>query len=407
MFRGKTFQLILPGSSYRVFIEGLKSPVTKAAYSYALQKYMKHLYLSNPDDLLINQQNPQIIQNQIIEYLIQLKNPPHSLRYATRSQYLAAIITFYDLNEVVLNKKKIYRYLGEEERPIENRGYTTGEISKLLEVCDERTRAIILLLTSTGVRIRAIIDLKIEDFVKNTDFDLYQVRVYSDSNQRYLTFTTPEAAKAIDVYLQYRERYGERLTPKSPLFRDQFDREDLASIHNIRPLQLRTVERLISRTVEKSGIRTIERTTELPGEKGKIRKNVKLTTGFRKFFDTQLIYCRVEPRTKELFMGHSIGLDGHYFTPAESYVLQEYLKAVDNLTINEENRLRTKVDELTKKKNEIETMELRHRKEIEVIHDQMNQVMALIQKNPKLANIKPEILITKKSQNLSDSSGSI
>ena len=45
-------------------------------------------------------------------------------------------------------------------------------------------------------------------------------------------------------------------------------------------------------------------------------------------------------------------------------VLQEYLKAVDNLTINEENRLRIKVEELTKKKNEIETMELKHREEI-------------------------------------------
>ena len=106
-------------------------------------------------------------------------------------------------------------------------------------------------------------------------------------------------------------------------------------------------------------------------------------------------------------MGHSIGLDDQYFTPVESYILQEYLKAVDNLTINEENRLRIKVNELTKRKNEIETMELRHREEIKVIHDQMNQVVALIQKNPKLANIKPEILITKKSQNLLDSSGSI
>lgn len=85
MFRGKTFQLTLPGNSYRIFIEGLKSPVTKAAYSYALQKYMKHHNLGNPDDLLIHRQNPQVIQNQIIEYIIQLKNPPHSLRYATRS----------------------------------------------------------------------------------------------------------------------------------------------------------------------------------------------------------------------------------------------------------------------------------------------------------------------------------
>ena len=395
MFRGKTFQVTLPGNSYRIFIEGLKSPVTKAAYSYALQKYMNYLKITNPDDLLIHQGNPKIIQDQIVEYMIQLKNPPHSLRYATRSQYLAAVITYYDLNDVALSKKKIYRYLGEEERPIENRGYTTEEIAKMLEICDERTRAIVLLLASTGIRIRAIIELKVEDLVMVPDYHLYQVWVYSDSNQRYLTFTTPEAAKAIDVYLKYRERYGERLTPKSSLFRDQFDREDVVSIHDIKPLKLRTVERLISRTVEKSGIRTVERITELHSEKGKIRKNVKLTAGFRKFFDTQLIYARVEPRTKELFMGHSIGLDDHYFTPGDTYVLQEYLKAVDNLTINEENRLRIKVEELTKKKNEIETMELKHREEIKVIHEQMNQMMTMIQQNPKLANVKPEALVSK------------
>jgi len=400
VFRGKVFQLTLSGSSYRIFIEGLKSPVTKAAYSFALQKFMNHLKIGNPDELLIHQENPKIVQDQIIEYLIQLKNPPHSLRYATRSQYLAAIMTFYDLNEVVLNKKKIYRYLGEEERPIENRGYTTEEISKMLEACDERVRAIILLLASTGVRIRAIIDLKLEDLVKNTEFGLYQVRVYSDSNQRYLTFTTPEAAKAIDVYLQYRERYGERLIPKSSLFRDQFDREDVASIHDAKPLKLRTVERLISRTVEKSGIRTVERITELHSEKGKIRKNVKLTAGFRKFFDTQLIYCRVEPRTKELFMGHSIGLDDHYFTPVETYVLQEYLKAVDNLTINEENRLRIKLDDLTKKNDEIETMELKHRADIKSMREQMNQIMIMVQRNPRLANIKPEVLVNRNSRSL-------
>ena len=76
-------------------------------------------------------------------------------------------------------------------------------------------------------------------------------------------------------------------------------------------------------------------------------------------------------------------------------VLQEYLKAVDNLTINEENRLRIKVEELTKKKNEIETMELKHREEIKVIHEQMNQMMTMVQRNPKLANIKPEVLVNK------------
>jgi integrase len=96
-------------------------------------------------------------------------------------------MTFYDLNEVILNKKKIYRYLGGEERPIENRAYTTEEISKMLEVSDERIRSIILLLTSTGVRIRAVIELKIQDLVRVPEYDQYRVAVYSDSRERYYT----------------------------------------------------------------------------------------------------------------------------------------------------------------------------------------------------------------------------
>ena len=185
----------------------------------------------------------------------------------------------------------------------------------MLEVSYERVRAIILFLASTGVRIRAIIELKIEDLVSIPDYDLYQVKVYSESKERYLTFTTPEAAKAIKVYLSYRERYGEKLNPKSPVFRDQFDRNDPASVHDVQPLELRAAERLISRTIEKSGIRTVERITELHNEKGKIRKNIRL------------IYARVELRAKEMFMGHSTGLDDHYFKPGDNYVLQEYLKS--------------------------------------------------------------------------------
>jgi predicted RNase H-like nuclease (RuvC/YqgF family) len=39
----------------------------------------------------------------------------------------------------------------------------------------------------------------------------------------------------------------------------------------------------------------------------------------------------------------------HYLKPTEQDVLSEYLKAVDNLTIDEANRLKTKVEELTTK----------------------------------------------------------
>jgi hypothetical protein len=39
-------------------------------------------------------------------------------------------------------------------------------------------------------------------------------------------------------------------------------------------------------------------------------------------------------------MGHSIQLDGNYYRLSHDEMLQEYLKAVDLLAINEENNLR-------------------------------------------------------------------
>ena len=57
--------------------------------------------------------------------------------------------------------------------------------------------------------------------------------------------------------------------------------------------------------------------------------------------------------------------------------------------------MRIKVEELNKKKNEIEMMELKHREEIGTIKQQMNELMIMVQQNPRLANIKPEILIGK------------
>lgn len=402
MFREKFFEPTLSDHSYRIFIEGLKSPVTKAAYTYGLSKYMNYLNIDRPDGLTKYKETPKVLQDQIIEYLIHLKNPPLSLRYATRSQYLAAIMTFYDLNEIILNKKKIYRYLGEEERPIENRGYTSEEIAKMLEFCDERVRAIILFLASTGVRIRAIIELKWEDLTSIPEYEIYKVRVYAAAKERYFTFTTPEASNTLTTYLKYREMCGEKLKSTSPLFRDQFNRNDPDSVRHAQPIKLRALEWLIAQTIQKAGLRNVEPQTELHKNHGRIRKNVRLTAGFRKFFNTQLVYARVEPLAKKLFMGHSIGLDENYFPDREAFMLEQYLRAVDHLTINEENRLKMKVKELDSKQSEIEKMRDNYEKDIKRMKDKMikldrtmNHILSIIQRNPTLAYVKSNVLATR------------
>jgi hypothetical protein len=51
----------------------------------------------------------------------------------------------------------------------------------------------------------------------------------------------------------------------------------------------------------------------------------------------------------EILMGHSIGISDSYYRATESEVLDDYLKAVDCLTISNENKLQKKVTDLVEK----------------------------------------------------------
>jgi len=66
----------------------------------------------------------------------------------------------------------------------------------------------------------------------------------------------------------------------------------------------------------------------------------------RRFFTKQLVDSKVNPEIREMFLGHKIGLAGCYYKPTEEEMYLEYQKAENNLTINEENRLRKKVETL-------------------------------------------------------------
>jgi hypothetical protein len=47
--------------------------------------------------------------------------------------------------------------------------------------------------------------------------EIYKITVYERSNEEYYTFCTPECVMAIDNYLGYRKRYGEKINDNSPL----------------------------------------------------------------------------------------------------------------------------------------------------------------------------------------------
>jgi integrase len=345
---------------YLVFANSIKAKDTLNTYNVALKHYMRFYGIS--DIITLLRQDNKALESNIIKYIVDMRQRSPPISHSLRCVRLAALKHFLVMNDVVLNWKKISLYLGEKTKVVKDRAYTTDEIASLLKSCtDERMRAVILLLASTGVRVGAIPSLTLKHLQKLEEYSLYQVTVYENTNDEYFCFTTPECASAIDSYLAYRSRSGEKLTPDSPLIREQFDPKDSLSIRRPRPLKRSTIMGLLSEIIAKSGVQTIKHRTEI-SDRGRERKETARAHAFRKFATTNMVRAKVNPEIREMLLGHSIGLSNSYYRPDVTELLEEYLKAIDYLIISNENRLTKKVQQLTIRSDKLDELhdEVKH-----------------------------------------------
>ena len=342
----------LEGYPYRVFIKTLKSQKTKDKYSKAISGFAKWKGVSTFDDLLLG--DPKSLKADVMEYLWRLEED--KLSSSIRSSALAVIKHFYEMNEIGLAWKAISKCIGERELENEDRPYNIEEIKKLLGVADLKYRAMIHLMLSSGVRIGAIPSIKYGHLQKMPKHNIFKISIYKKSKEAYFTFCTPEAYNVITEYLDQRKRLGEVLTDKSPLFRTDPNPSNMNDIKNAKQLGYNAIKTRLHKMLIKCGVakyQPISKSNKL----GKRRNDVQMAHGLRKFFASQMENADVGDFDNEALMGHKTGLRGRYRkTPEKRFV--EYLKAVDLLTINEENRLKTKVEELEEKNKEIETLKV-------------------------------------------------
>jgi hypothetical protein len=64
--------------------------------------------------------------------------------------------------------------------------------------------------------------------------------------------------------------------------------------------------------------------------------------------------AKVDIEIREILLGHSIGLSDAYYRPTSEQCLEEYLKVVNDLTINNEFRLSKQVQELKERNQDSE-----------------------------------------------------
>ncbi len=363
---GNTNTAILEGTTYQNFINAIKSPATKEGYETSLIRYLNHIKQKTPDDLLVHAASPRYIESQIIDYIMSLRN--NQVGYATIQHLIAPIFTFYQLNDVVLNRKKVSRYMGEYKRVVKDRPYTTEQIQQALQTADVRVRMVILLLSSTGARIGSLPSLTLGNLTKIPQYNLYKIVFYEGTNNEYYTFTTRECAlTGIDNYLSYRQRCGEKLTfnpqfqkwepDNTPLIRRQFDVNDLLQVRNPQPMALDALRWILASHLVKCGLRDVEHpTATAPNSSKRVRKPISLSNGFRKHVISTFIEAGLNHEIRELIVDHATHLDSNYFRPTEDQVLQEYLKAEPYLTISDRYRDKRKIEALTIDRSQYEEL---------------------------------------------------
>ena len=336
---------------YFNFINSIKSPDTKLTYKKSLLQFINYCRLPSASSLK-TALTAEELRDKIIRFFLENKNFSRN----TQRVRLATIKHFCDMNDIVLNWKMIGKFVHSDVPKLADRGYSHDEIKQVVDYSDHRIKACFLFLASTGVRAGALRELKIRHLQSMEADSLYKVTVYPGTPEEYFTFTTPESRTALDRYLDFRKRNGEQITADTYLFVQQYNRTGLQRIQ-AKPYKKDSLEHVLQHWLINAGVREVD-----PLANRFKRKEVPRLHGFRKFFTTQLVHSKVLPEVREMLLGHKIGLASAYYKPTEQEMLDEYLKAVDLLTIDPANRYKRQVEKLEIEKSQIDQLAMKMRR---------------------------------------------
>jgi len=335
-----------------LFEESIKSEFTRQQYRSQLDQFLKFTKLKNHEAVLnLSQKELQELLEDYLFFLKKTMKNPNNIQFK-----FPGVKHFLEMNDVLVNWKKIYKMFPEKIKTFQYRAWTTEEIQKMLESTTFlRNKALVHFIASTGARV-GVFDYPLQlKHLKSMSDNCKAVLLYAGTNEEYWAFLTPEAAKHLDDYLAQRLQDKENLGDESPIFREIYETGRAKPKSLTRDGARSIIYRMIRKSIvdrKKIGDRTYD---------------VQMDHGFRKRFNTILkLKNEINSNIAEKILGHKNGLDGVYFTPSLNDRFNEFKKAIRELTIDSTERLRLKNSSL---EHELAKHEI-HGREIEKLKKQ-------------------------------------
>jgi integrase len=305
------------------------------------------------------------------------------------------------MSDLLLPWKKITRGLPRGRKYADDRAPTIEEIRRIIEYPDRRIKAIVYTMTSSGIRLGAWDYLQwghIKPVRVNNQIIAAKIIVYAgEEGDEYFSFITPEAYYELEKWMRYRKDCGEIIDEKSWVMRNIWNTKQGCNrglVSDPRKLKSSGIKRLMEDSLWTQGLRK-------KLEPGKRRHEFQTDHGFRKWFQTRCEISGMKPINIQVLMGHSTGISDSYYRATASELVEDYLKAIDYLTISNERRLQMQVTELIEKtRNNDDTIKSalqEKEEEIQILRqrDSMN-TDAISSLSDQLMKVMQEIEILKK-----------
>lgn len=303
----------------------LKSLARRRAREHNIKNYLASVerfckFTKKTPNQLIETGNISVTLQNFVDNMLDQKLAPKTIR----ANYYN-LQKFFSANKIEIKPKSVE--LPPARNVYEDRAITKEEIKVLLKTGDWRQRILVLLPSSSGIRLGSIPELKLGDletWEKAEVSNPVALKIPSQiakGYRGYTTFITPECYEALQDYLNYRRKFGENITSETPIIRDTFEAKGIGA-SKLKPLSYNGLKTVFNRIVSRD-LRTEKKT----------RYAFKTTHGFRKFFRTCLDNAGVPAGAGASLMGHSAGLVTIYTRYTLEDLRIHYTKAVPFLTI--------------------------------------------------------------------------
>ena len=315
--------------SYQQFLDSRKTEATRRFYLRALNQITEREPLKF---LEYAAKDKSGAESRVIKWVLAHKG---EIAGSSIVAYLAVLRSLTDFSEVPINWRKI-KGIVPSSKPLRDRPPLIEEIRKIYDSGDLRLKTAVSFFVSTGARLGAIDGLKIGDVEILKEIGIAAVKIYAGSSEEYFSFLNEEALTDYHNYLEFRERSGEKITPKSPVFRSAF---------NPNTDSVRTVEASTSQAIKY----LIERAWWAAGLK---KREFHQVHGFRKYFKTVLTdNSPLKSVQIERLMGHgSQKVENRYYKPEVLKLAKLYAESQKALFISEGRTAKLRVRELEEEK---------------------------------------------------------